>query len=82
VTITLQLTPEVEASLQARAAEQGMTLRDYVQSVIEQLAAAERRPRVSLDELEAMLDEMAEDSGELPVLPARAYTRESIYEGR
>jgi hypothetical protein len=82
VTITIQLTPELEAALQARAVEQGVSLRDYVQSVIAQLATTERRPRVALEELDAALDEMAEDSDKIPVLPAEAYTRESIYKGR
>jgi hypothetical protein len=56
-----------------------ISVAEYVQSVIEQHAVAGRPPRVSLDELDATLDEMAEDSEALPVLPAEAYSRESIY---
>jgi len=44
-------------------------VRRHVQWVIEQHATAARRRRVSLDELDAMLDEMAEDSKDLPALP-------------
>lgn len=79
MTLTISLTPEAEASLEARAAERGLSLADYVRSVIEQHAAGARLPRASLEDLEATLDEMAEDSQEIPVLPAEAYTRECIY---
>jgi len=79
VTITIPLTPEAEASLRARASEHGVSLTDYVRLILHQHATVEHGRRVSLEELDATLDEMAEDSAAIPVLPERAYTRESIY---
>jgi len=39
VTVTLDLKPEVEANLRARARASGMALEEYVLSVVEQAAA-------------------------------------------
>jgi hypothetical protein len=40
MTITLELTPEIEARVQAQAAARGLPVRTYLQNVIEQLAGA------------------------------------------
>jgi hypothetical protein len=79
VTITVQLEPEVETSLLARARAQGMTLDAYVQSLIEGAAAEPESQQMSDEEFEAALDELAEGSEQLPILPPEAYTREGIY---
>ena len=77
--ITVELTPEVEARLWARACAQGVSLAAYVQTVIEQIAALESSEVGSLEEFEAGMDALAEGSEQLPVLPPEAYSRESIY---
>jgi len=77
--ITIELTPEVEARLWARARAQGLSLTAYVQTVIEQMAAWESAAGGSLEAFEAGLDALAEGSEQLPVLPPEAYSRESIY---
>jgi hypothetical protein len=40
MTVTLELKPETEARLAAQAAEKGLPVREYLQTVIEGLAAA------------------------------------------
>ena len=77
--ITVELTPEVEARLWARARARGVSLVTYLQTVIEQIAALESSGEGSLEEFEAGLDALAEGSEQLPVLPPEAYSRESIY---
>ena len=77
--ITVELTPEVETRLWARAHAQGVSLAAYLQTVIEQLAALESAAGGSLEEFEAGMDVLAEGSAQLPVLPPEAYSRESIY---
>ncbi len=77
--IRIDLTPQMEAGLSAQAQTQGMSLDAYVQSVIEQIAAQRSPADLSLEDFEAGLDELAAESDDLPVLPAEAYTRESIY---
>jgi hypothetical protein len=81
MTIKIQVEPEVEASLLARARARGMTLDAYVRSLIEGAAAAAEPASspMSLAEFDAALGELAEGSENLPVLPPEAYTREGIY---
>jgi hypothetical protein len=79
VSITVQLEPDVEARLLARARAQGMSLDAYVRTVMEQMAAVGGPPELSLEEFEAGLDALAEGCEKLPVLPPDAYRRESIY---
>jgi hypothetical protein len=79
MTVRLELKPDVEASLAAQARARGVPLDAYLQSVIEDLARAETAGSVSLQELEATLDTLAEMGRGLPHLPSSAFRRESIY---
>jgi hypothetical protein len=79
MTIHVQLAPEAEANLLSRAEAQGMTLDAYLQSILERMAVTPGPPPVSLEQFEAGLDELAEGSEHLPVLPPQAYSREGIY---
>jgi hypothetical protein len=79
MSITVELAPEVEARLWARACAQGVSLATYLQTVIEQIAALESSEVGSLEEFEAGMDALAEGSEQIPVLPPAAYSRESIY---
>jgi hypothetical protein len=79
MSITVELTPEVEARIWARACAQGVSLAVYLQTVIEQIAALESSEVASLEEFEAGMDALAEGSEQIPVLPPEAYSRESIY---
>jgi hypothetical protein len=90
VTITLKLTPEVEAGLLARAQAEGLGVSDYVQHlVLEKIAAqpeAAARPAYELSPEEWMrrFKEWSESPAHanLPVLSDYAISRESIYEDR
>ena len=79
MTINVQLSPQIEATLLSRARAQGMTLDAYVQSVIEGLATGQSEPTISVEEFEVALDELAAGSEQLPVLSPEAYSREGIY---
>jgi hypothetical protein len=82
MTITLELTPNVAASLGAQAQARGLSLDTYVRNLIEEQAAAvgHREPHMPLEQFEAELDALAADSEPLPSLPAEALTRESFYQ--
>jgi hypothetical protein len=82
MTITLELTPNVAASLAAQAQARGISLDTYVRNLIEEQAAAAdyRGPPMTLEQFEAELDALAADSETLPSLPAAALTRESFYQ--
>ena len=74
MTIEVEVSPELEASLAAEAALHGMELKRYAGKLLE-----ERLPR---DDLHAMLKEVGEGWESRPTLPTSAFTRESFYEDR
>jgi hypothetical protein len=82
MTITLELTPHVAASLAAQAQARGVSLDTYVRHLIEAQAAAvdQHEQPMTLEPFEAELDALAADSETLPSLPAEALTRESFYQ--
>ncbi len=77
--ITIRLEPDVETRLTAQARVQDLSLKAYIRTVLEQAAGMESRPAISIAEFEAALDALADGSEQLPVLPPKAYRRESIY---
>lgn len=82
MTVTLDLNPELEKRIRARAAAHGMSLEAYLLSVIEEAAMPSLPEDATLEEFEAAMDAFSEGSEALPVLPPEAFSRESIYEGR
>jgi hypothetical protein len=79
MTVTIELTPEMEARIQAQAQAAGVSVAAYVQSVIEAAAPPPVGQRPTLEEFEAAMDEMAEGTDDIPVLSPEATSRESIY---
>jgi hypothetical protein len=79
VTIALELKPEVEDRVLAEAQEHGVPLESYLASLIEAQVAPPEPPRASLEQFLAELEEFAEGTEEIPVLPPEALTREAIY---
>ena len=80
MTVSLELKPDVEANLAARAHARGVPLDTYLQGVIEDLARAETARPVSPQDIEATLDRLAEMGRDLPHLTSSALRRESIYQ--
>ena len=79
--ITLNLPPEVEASLAAQARALGLQLNFYVQILLEQQAGMGRTEQtINVEQFEAELDALAQGSDQLPYLPPAALTRESFYQ--
>ena len=79
--ITLNLPPEVEASLAAQARALGLQLNAYVQTLLGQQAGIRRAEQtINLEQFEAELDALAQGSDKLQYLPAAALTRESFYQ--
>ena len=78
--VRLEITPEIEASLNAQAAAKGIPLDAYLQDAIEDLARAPAAPAANLEEFRAALDTLAEMGKSLPHVPSSAFSRESIYQ--
>lgn len=80
MTVTLELNPELQEQIAARAEAVGMTTEAYLLSVIHaNISLPATQKDASLNEFEAFLDALAEDSNDLPVLLPDDLTREAIY---
>ncbi len=79
MTITLQLKPEIEQRVLAQAQARGLSPENYLTTVIESQMLLVEPPPATLEEFEAALEAFADDSDDMPVLPAEALTREAIY---
>lgn len=84
MTIQVELAPEAEARLAATAQAHGVALEQYVETLLHEVLASSPAgsEKLSVDELDSILREMAEGSERLPRVPTPAFTRESFYEGR
>ena len=61
MTITLDLQPEIEQGLLAQAQARGVSLKDYVQEIVEREASAIRTHARNLVEVCAMVRGLADD---------------------
>jgi hypothetical protein len=84
MTIEVEVSPELEASLTAEAAKHGMELKKYAGKLLE-----ERRPRyatgtgiLTVDDVRALSERLSAGSENLPILPPEVNDRASYYEDR
>jgi hypothetical protein len=79
MTITLQLTPDLEQRVTQDAKARGQSVEAYLSALIADVASVSNAGEFSLDDFDADMDALAEGSDERPVLPPDAFSRESIY---
>jgi len=85
MTITVEISPQVQAELARQAEAHGRAIEAYVATLIEDAirpsaasnSSSEHFMRV--DRLEKALREIAEFSHKIPALPDEAFTREGLY---
>ncbi len=84
MTIQVELSSEVEARLVAEARAQGIPPEKVAERLLQEALAARSIPQgnLTVEELHAMLNAIAEGSEKLPRVPTSAFTRESFYEDR
>ena len=84
MTIQIELNPEIMERLAAEAAAHGIASEEYAERLLRQAIATHAQPQgqLSVAELHAMLNAIAEGSEKLPKVPTSAFTRESFYEDR
>jgi hypothetical protein len=82
MTITIELPPEIEASLAALAAEQGISLSDYLQHLLEERVPARSAALLSPEERVRVWRESAKGVPHTPPLSDEAVSRESFYDAR
>ena len=84
MTIQIELNPEIMERLAEEAEAQGIALEEYVERLLREAIATHAEPQgqLSVAELRAMLNAIAEGSEKLPKVPTSAFTRQSFYEDR
>jgi hypothetical protein len=82
MTVTLNLKPELEAGLAARAQASGMTVEEYLLSVVEGAVLPAMHKALSAEERAAAFEAWSASHRPTPVLSDYAVSRDGIYEGR
>jgi hypothetical protein len=82
MTLTLNLKPELEAGLQAQAQASGMTLEDYLLSVVEGIVIPALQKTSSAEQRAAAFEAWSAGHRPTALLSEYSVSRESMYEGR
>jgi hypothetical protein len=78
MTVTLKLKPEVEAGLLTQAQARGMTLEDYLLSLVEGAVRPKAQAHSSAEERAAAFEAWAAGHRSTPLLSDYAVSREAI----
>ena len=82
MTVTLKFKPELEAGLLARARASGMSVEEYVLSLLEETVLPAAQNRLSPEERASAFEAWSSRHRPTPPLSDYAVSREAIYEGR
>jgi hypothetical protein len=82
MSVTIELPPEMETLLRVKAAEQGVSLAQYVSRVVEQAVPMPPHPCLSPAERAALWRAWARDLPHTPLLSDEAISRENLYAQR
>ncbi len=82
MTVTLKFRPEVEAGLLAQAEASGMSVDEYVVSVVETTVLPTLRNAPSPEERAAAFEAWSAQHRATPPLSEHAVSREAMHEGR
>ena len=79
----MQITVTIPDELAAQVQSRGLTPVSYVEHLIAEHTATAREStshKLSSEEFDASLDDLTRYSDKIPVLPAEAFSRESLYQ--
>jgi hypothetical protein len=82
MTVTLKLTPEVEAGLVAQARASGVSVEEYVRSVVEGAVTPAIKSALTPEERASAYQAWSAQHRSTPPLSEYAVSREAMYEGR
>jgi hypothetical protein len=77
--IVINVKPEVQAELARQATVHGVQLESYAAALLEEAAHTGRAKPLTKDELDRTIEELAQFSHKIPLLPDEAFSRESLY---
>ena len=78
MSVTLELTPEMERKIATAAVASGLSVESYLLTIVEREVGTRAEPFHRESDIRAMLDELAADDSHLPKEELR-YDREDIY---
>ena len=80
MTIIIDIKPEVQAELSRQAAAHGVDVGAYAATLLEEAAHISAGPKkLSQHQLDRTIQELAQFSHKIPLLPDEAFSRESLY---
>jgi hypothetical protein len=84
MTIQIELNPETEARLASEAQRLGVAPEAYAGALLQDALSppSQESGRLTVQEVQAMLDGIAEGSEQLPKVATSSFSRESFYEDR
>jgi hypothetical protein len=82
MTVILKFKPEVDAGLLAQAQASGMSVEEYVLSLVEETVLPALKNRLSPEERAAAFEAWSASHRPTPPLSDYAVTRKALYEGR
>jgi hypothetical protein len=82
MTVTLNLKPEIEAGLVAQAQASGMTVEEYLLSVVEGVVLPATQKALPEEERATAFEAWSASHRPTPLLSDYAVSRDSMYEGR
>jgi hypothetical protein len=78
--LIINIRPEVHEELGRQAAAHGVDLDDYAANLLAEAAqVGAGSKKLSLEQLDKALEEIAQFSDKIPSLPDEAFSRESLY---
>jgi hypothetical protein len=81
MSIIINIKPEVQAELTRQAAAHGVLLEPYAASLLEEAAhGATSAKTLTNDQLDRTLQELAQFSHKIPLLPDEGFSREGLYQ--
>jgi len=80
MSIIIDIKPEVQAELSRQAAAHGVDVGSYAATLLEEAAHIPAGPKkLNQSQLDKTLQELAQFSDKIPLLPDEAFSRESLY---
>ena len=78
--ITINIRPEAEAELTRQATAHGVQPEDYAATLLEEAVHMGAAKKLTIDQFDRTLQELAQFSDKIPLLPDEAFGREGLYQ--
>jgi hypothetical protein len=80
MSIIINIKPEAQAELTRQATAHGVQPETYAATLLEEAVHLGSSKKLTTDQLDRTLKELAQFSAKIPILPEEAFTREGLYQ--